>query len=163
MKKATKSNSKENKSKVTSPSKYWYLVTMKANTVALIQGLKNAKAVFDGGDQPIEKYEHFEEAYSEFKKRWRKVPNFNPEAEEEHSRDGWVFMFIPNGELLALVKGRNEGEKIFYNYKAIPRMVNANSYKHLLWEIKALRESKSPHEGILNPKYLVKPKANRTK
>ena len=152
---------KKEKGQSTKDKDSWYLVTSEGTTVAMVRGLKSAKKVYSGGDSPIDKIETFEDAYREFKKRRKNEPKDKRERDDIGLEECWQFI-LTKDELVAIVKGYSECNKISVNYITDGgiRMVNAGTYKQLKWEIKALRENKPPHKGILKGS-LLKPQQKK--
>jgi len=139
----------------------WYLVTSEGKTVAMVRGIKSAKKVYSGGDNPFDKFETFDDAYREFKKRWGNTPKDNRDWHDISLEESWQFI-LTTDELAAVVKGFSECEKIlsYYLTDSGLRKVNARTYTQLIGEIDALLENRFPHEGILKSS-LLRPKQKK--
>ncbi len=129
---STKSNvMKKGKEKSTKEKDAWYLVTSEGKTVAMVRGKESAKAVYSGGDSPLDKFETFEEAYREFKKRWKGVPKGNRGRRNISLEETWYFL-LTKDELVAVVIGFLECEKILMHYIYMTggglRKVSASTY-----------------------------------
>jgi hypothetical protein len=99
--------------------------------------------------------------FLEFKKRWKNVPK-STQVQQIGMDESWQYV-LTSDKFVAIVRGYSECDKIVSSYltEGFLRKINAKTYTNLLKEIKALRASKWPHKGILNSKYLDKPKAKK--